>query len=309
MKRGSVAASFGSLLALALLATLPKVTASAAPKSMQRLSDGIDVLELRTPNYELAFIAAGKFVMGSTGPEIQTAFLDCRSEPLGSRCQPDSFGDEQPTREITLSSFQLQVHEVTVAEYSRCVAARRCRPAPYYRGAQRFRQDSRYPASLVSWEDSRDYCAFWGGRLPTEAEFERAARGHDGRVYPWGDLYNDHVSNHGRFASNSSDDIDGYPELAPVGSFPDGASAEGVLDLAGNVAEWVWDRYAPEYDIRDTTDPFGPSTSAASNLRVVRGGGFDSAAYQLRSAARDDALPATRRPSLGFRCARSTANR
>jgi formylglycine-generating enzyme required for sulfatase activity len=192
-------------------------------------------------------------------------------------------------------------YEVSVAEYRRCQQARRCKPLPYFRGGQRFAREH-YPASLASWHDARDYCTFIGARLPSEAEFERAARGLSRRTYPWGDLYNQRVSNHGRLASDPTSDTDGHRELAPVGSYPSGGTPEGIFDLAGNVAEWVWDRYAPEYPEHDERDPMGPIASSGSNQRVVRGGAFQSPRPDLRGAARAGRLPTQRSPGLGFRC-------
>ena len=96
---------------------------------------------------------------------------------------------------------------------------------------------------MITFDDAKRYCAFRGGRLPTEAEFERAARGPARRAYPWGQNYNPKLSNHGRLGVDTTDPNDGFSELAPVGSFPDGATPEGILDLAGNAAEWTADAF------------------------------------------------------------------
>jgi formylglycine-generating enzyme required for sulfatase activity len=159
----------------------------------------------------------------------------------------------------------------------------------------------------VTWDDAQDFCRYRGGRLPSEAEFERAARGVERRTYPWGNLYNSRAANHGRLGWDPTDAGDGFAELSPVGSFPTGRTKDGFLDLAGNVAEWVSDRYLPAYSEATVKDPRGPSAPPAGPERVVRGGHYSQAAPWLRGAARQRADPAARRPFLGFRCARSVA--
>jgi formylglycine-generating enzyme required for sulfatase activity len=295
MNHGHAAALLSWLICLLPLTALP------SPSVQGSVEPGGGVLLLRAPLPAWAYVSGGRFGMGSTPEEIQSAFADCQFEPRKSHCRVERYGDEQPVRDVELSPFRMQRYEVSVAEYSRCEQARRCKPAPYFRGAQRFARDH-YPASLVAWQDARDYCAFVDARLPTEAEFERAARGSSRRVYPWGNLYNDRTSNHGKLASDQTSDTDGYVELAPVGSFLEGATPEGIFDLAGNVAEWVFDRYSPEYMERDLHDPRGPSASSGSNQRVVRGGHFESPRPDLRGAARSGQLPTERSPALGFRC-------
>jgi formylglycine-generating enzyme required for sulfatase activity len=161
--------------------------------------------------------------------------------------------------------------------------------------------------TFVSWEDAQDFCRYRGGRLPSEAEFERAARGVERRVYPWGNLYNSRAANHGRLGWDPTDSSDGHAELAPVGSFPAGKTKDGFWDLAGNAAEWVGDRYLPAYSDAPGKDPRGPNAPVAGPDRVVRGGHYSQAAPWLRGAARQRADPAVRRPFLGFRCARSAA--
>src|ERR1700759_5060883 len=96
-------------------------------------------------------------------------------------------------------------------------------------GAQRFNRPN-FPVTFVTFDDAQRYCAFQGGRLPTEAEFERAARGVARRAFPWGQSYHSKLSNHGRLGVDATDSSDGFAELSPVGSFPDGATPEGVLD-------------------------------------------------------------------------------
>ncbi|HEX4338042.1 MAG TPA: SUMF1/EgtB/PvdO family nonheme iron enzyme [Polyangiaceae bacterium] len=278
---------------------VPDVTGETA-----RVGDRPDVLTLKTPGSPMLLVPAGSFVMGSTGDDIVAAIVDCQREPGGDRCDQSMFANEAPLHRVTLSAYWLDRTEVTVGEYARCAATGRCAALPFGEGSNRFDQ-SRLPASLVTWDEARTYCEYRGARLPTEAEFERAARGVIGRRYPWGDLYNAHAANHGRLAWQQTDASDGFAELAPVGSFPSGKTPDGFLDLAGNVSEWVSDRFAPVYDESDAVDPQGPPVSGSSPARVVRGGDYRSPAAWLRGATRSAEVPGARRPWIGFRCARS----
>jgi formylglycine-generating enzyme required for sulfatase activity len=229
--------------------------------------------------------------MGSSEAEVLSALVSCKREPLPERCDETTFANEMPAHREKVAGFWMARTEVTVAQYARCVAAGRCDPAGYEGGGLRFQQPN-YPVTFVTFANARRYCAFRGGRLPTEAEFERAARGAARRAYPWGQTFHGKLANHGRLGVDSSDDGDGFAELAPVGSFPDGATPEGILDLAGNAAEWTSDHYSPTYG----------AEPAHSGEHVVRGGSFASAGAFLRGAARSGRLPETREPTLGFRC-------
>lgn len=227
--------------------------------------------------------------LGSSEVEVLAALVRCKREPLPERCDETTFATETPTHHERVAGFWMARTEVTVAEYERCVATGRCSPPAFEGGGRRF-QRPRFPVTLVTFDDARRYCAFRGGRLPTEAEFERAARGAPRRTYPWGNAYHGKLANHGRSGVDASDDSDGFAELAPVGSFPDGATPEGVLDLAGNVEEWTADAYAVSYG------------APPGSERVVRGGSYLSPAPFLRGAARVGKPPETREPTLGFRC-------
>ncbi len=296
----------GALSVALLITALPSVAHSTAasagwgptPPLAARLSER-GVLRLLPPRPAMLRVRAGRAVFGSSPLEVVEAMAQCAREPLGEQCREDWFSHELPQRRLWLSTYWLDRTEVTVAQYARCVASAHCRPAPYVAGARRFARDT-FPVSLVSWDDARAFCAWRGARLPTEAEFERAARGPSARRYPWGQRYHSRVLNHGRLGYSRTDATDGFGELAPVGSFPDGRSAEGFEDLAGNVSEWVADRYAPSHEGVAERDPSGPSQGTT---RVVRGGDYESAAPWQRAAARREAEPEQRAPSLGFRCA------
>ena len=265
------------------------------------LSGGLSLLRAR--GSKMIRVPTSDFRMGSTLAEIVDSLSLCAGEPLATSCDERSFSDEMLQHRVHLSSFYLDRREVTVADYEACVRVGRCNEPPYTRGALRFKQEA-FPVTLVSWDEAEAFCKFRGARLPTEAEFERAARGPLGRRFPWGQLPNEHLANHGRLGIDLTSEIDGYAELAPVGSFSAGRTPEGFLDLAGNAAEWVHDRYAVQYPDTATTDPTGPDLATATNARVVRGGSYESPLAWLRGSARGALLPSERRPSVGFRCAR-----
>jgi len=288
----------------ALGRSVPDPVGAALPPSERALTGG--VVALRSPASRMIRVVAGTFRMGSTAEDVLEAVMDCAREPLGSRCKEEMFSDEMPVHSVTLSSYWLDRVEVSVRDYQRCVELRRCRAIPFAEGAKRFDRPE-FPVSLVRLADARAYCRFRGARLPTEAEFERAARGSRARRYPWGELYNSRAANHGRLGLDPTDDRDGYRELAPVGSFAAGRTADGFLDLAGNVAEWTADRYQAAYPPGPARNPQGPAVGSGSGGQVVRGGHYASAAPWLRGAARASVAPETRAPTLGFRCARTSA--
>jgi len=229
----------------------------------------------------LVYVPAGEFIRGSD----------------------DGDDDEKPSRAIYLDAFWIDQTEVTKDQYQKCVMDGKC-ARPSCSGTQQ----GDHPVVCVSWQDAVDYCAWAGRRLPTEAEWEKAARGTDGRTYPWGsqeaagDLLNFCDS---RCSHNWKDAAvdDGYRETAPAGSYPSGASPYGVLDMAGNVWEWTADWYdAQYYASSPTQNPGGPMSGTA---RVVRGGSWDLSQRYARAANRNWLAPGYRDDDLGLRCARS----
>lgn len=242
--------------------------------------------------------------MGSSDADVAQALVLCRCEPAAEDyCTEELFSNELPAHEVHLSDVWIDPTEVTVQRYRRCVAAGRCVEPPLAAGAARFDRPD-LPVTMVSWFDALAYCSFAGARLPTEAEWERAARGLAARRYPWGNIYNPFLANHGKLDWDELDGSDGFLELAPVGSFPDGRTPDGIADLAGNVEEWVADWYAPEYPLASASNPRGPDTG---EQRVLRGGSYFHARPWMRASARMHESPTSRRSWRGFRCARDPA--
>ena len=217
--------------------------------------------------------------------------------------------NEYPAHEVTLNAFCIDKTEVTVAAYARCVSTRRCSPAGASGSCNAGRPDRQnHPINCVSWDQAASFCAVFRNRLPTEAEWEFAARGGDGREFAWGSeppaskrlnaCGAECSLNH---AGRLFDESDGWPETAPVGSYPAGTSASGALDMAGNVWEWVADWMGP-YPAEAVVDPPGPSIGTG---RVYRGGGWGSRDEgSIRATRRRADIPSSRDDALGFRCAR-----
>lgn len=189
--------------------------------------------------------------------------------------------DEQPRRTVVISTFYIDRDEVTRADYARCVAAGACRPA---RGATAADAGSRLPVTGVSWFDAAAYCRFAGERLPTEAEWERAARGTDGRIYPWGDQFD-------ATFCKMRDSRPGLPVAEPIGTFEWDVSPYGVRDLAGGIADWC---------IPD------PRRTAPREPREVvsRGGSWCDWAIDCRLASRRRYLATEHAARVGVRLAR-----
>jgi formylglycine-generating enzyme required for sulfatase activity len=271
--------------------------------------------EVARPLEAMLAVPAGTFLMGATD-EARGAALELCKEEIGRRqeraCQPELFAIESPQRKVYLAAFSVDRVEVTVGAYRACVRAGACAPEPLLVPDARFLQ-STLPITSVTFAEAERFCAWRGARLPSEAEWERAARGTDGRTWPWGNTPRPGASNHGRFETTDElapnqttlirpDASDGWAFLAPVGSYPDGASPVGALDMAGNAMEWTADVYHEEPPQRGSTvNPRGPRLGA---LRVTRGGSWRQPRMFQRTTARDGAAPETRSPELGFRCVR-----
>lgn len=278
------------LLSLFFLATLLAACRSGAALGSTRARDG--------DGMTMVYVPAGTLSMGSTPEQIDQAVRLC-SERRAS-CTVDLFADEGPAHSVTLDAFWLDRTEVTNAQYRRCLEAGACTATSCPDDAA-FNGDTQ-PAVCVSWEQAAAYCAWVGGRLPTEAEWEYAARGPAGAAYPWGSDWDAAKANfcdsHCSFSWADLEATDGYSTTAPAGSFPGGASWCGALDMAGNAWEWVQDWYA-DY----TADPqTNPVVDAGARGRVLRGGSWDLDPALLRAAARNWGSPTASSDVSGLRC-------
>ncbi|MCC6157170.1 MAG: SUMF1/EgtB/PvdO family nonheme iron enzyme [Deltaproteobacteria bacterium] len=257
----------------------------------------------------LIVIPAGTFWMGAdSDPEWD----------LFSPGVDEGFSDEHPVHQVDLRAYAIERTEVSNAQYRACVDAGACDDP--HDGASRTHADyylnpsfGAYPVVHVSWHQAATYCAWLGRRLPTEAEWEKAARGPGVRRYPWGDEPPDCLRANLRLATAGYDaggkvivDDEGcVGDTQPVADYDYGASPYSVQNLSGNVFEWVADYYAADYYDDaiwpgNSTDPVGPQTGIR---RVIRGGSFMTVATLGRTAYRNALLPESFTSDLGFRCA------
>ena len=221
--------------------------------------------------------------------------------PMG---HSDGPGDAQPTHKVSLKDFYIDAKEVSNAEYKEFIDATG-HPAPFidaevYPWAEQYNWSKRaypegkgdYPAVLVSWEDAAAYARWKGKRLPTEAEWEKAAKGGMQVHYPWGQLWDKEKCN-----SRENEPF----AAVPVHHYSEGASPYGLLNMCGNVWEWCADWYDDDYyKTSPATNPTGPSRGAT---RVIRGGSWDTfGADRLTTFARESQFPSTKSYDIGFRC-------
>jgi formylglycine-generating enzyme required for sulfatase activity len=234
-------------------------------------------------------VPAGEFTMGSTAID---ALAECQK--FISNCQQDWFADEEPPQQVYLNNYYMDVFEVTNALYKSCTDTGVC-SAPYvstsytrssYYGNPKF---DNYPVIWLDWNQANAYCEWRGARLPNEAEWEKAARGTDGRIYPWGEGLDCSRANF-RGCKSDTTVVDGYES---------GKSPYGVYDMAGNVWEWVDGWYGAYLGNTVINSDFG------TKYRVMRGGTWYNDIYFTRSSSRAWNDPSYRTYVIGFRCARS----
>jgi formylglycine-generating enzyme required for sulfatase activity len=310
VKLSSLASFAGALLAAAFLAAARPSHVVRADDAQGDLPPGVRREGARffstTDGEELAFVPSGAFTMGT-------------------RARTDDV-EAMPDHEETTGAFYIEIHEVTNARYARFLAAiaekghatcPKDEPAnkdhrPLDWGTEAYKDRSPgddYPVCGVDWYDARAYAAWAGKRLPTEAEWEKAARGTDERPLPWGDSWPKSKGatgiaspdDQGIFRANWRDDADGYLFAAPVGKFPQGASPYGCLDMAGNAWEWTdseFTLYPGHYPYLEKKYPEADRKS----WRIYRGGSFNFSTMDLQTTHRHWGPPTKKELDMGLRC-------
>jgi len=236
---------------------------------------------------EMVRIPAGMFMMGSSEKDIEWIVQEFFAE------SKEWYRSEAPEQFLYLEDYFIDKYEVTVFQYQRFLEKIH-RPAPQTLDNPKFNQPD-HPVVGVTWQEASDYCRWLGKRLPTETEWEKAARGKDGRRYPWG---NTPIATN----ANARGKNDRYRHTAPIGQFPDGKSPFGIMDMAGNVWEWTQDWYQPYPGNDQKSDLFG------EKYKVIKGGSWYSNMELARSALRGKSFPDRRANYIGFRCARDRSS-
>jgi eukaryotic-like serine/threonine-protein kinase len=276
----------------ATFTSTPQPTATATPTETATPMPGIGSRWTRPADgMVMVYVPAGAFEMGSK----------------------DGLMTETVVHTVTLDAFWIDLTEVTNGMYALCVQAGKCEP-PLQADRYGSSQFIDYPVTYVTWDKANAYCA-WAGtdsgdsvRLPSEAEWEKAARGEDGSTYPWGNA--DITCTLANFTAMvfyqdesiiTTKDVPCTGNTAAVGSLPQGASPYGALDMAGNVAEWVADWFG-DYPASAVSNPIGAAPGA---YRLTRGGAWNDTPTSLRTFARMGVYPSLTQDNLGFRCTRT----
>ena len=235
----------------------------------------------------MIFIPGGEFIRGTASKKAQDVCLK-----NNDHCKEKWFKDEEPRHPVKLNNYYIDIYEVTQKGYQFVMTKN---PSEF--------KGSNLPVERVTWYEAVEYCEKVGKRLPTEAEWEWAAKGGKQSTFAWG---NEVESNRANFCDRSCDKRwkekqfeDGYSHTAPVGSFP--ANDFGLYDMAGNVYEWVMDWYDEDYYEKKPHDnPKGPEKG---NRKVIRGGSWINYSVGVRPSDRTDAKPTKKINFVGFRCA------
>jgi formylglycine-generating enzyme required for sulfatase activity len=272
---------------------------SAGPKPSTELARHLTSIAALARPSPAVTIPAGQFILGSKRVD---------DDPYGLWTQFDD--TELPQQRVWLDAYAIDRDEVSLGEYLAFLQQRKQHPAEELQKliwhvitvhSVSDQTLTRWPALYVTWDEARMFCAANGKRLPTEAEWEKAARGPEGNLFPWGETPPDN-----RRAMFGQHHVHEIPILAAVDSHDEGKSPYGLHHMAGNVAEWVQDWFGFDYyAYMPERNPQGPTSG---RYKSVRGGSWKSKTIMLRTATRGGSLADQRSPTIGFRCAASTSS-
>ena len=261
-----------------------------------------DVAQQILATIEWISIPEGTFLMGSTAEEANAAYKDAKLR--SSMLEQHTFNAELPQHQVYLSAYEISRYEITNTQYRAFIEATD-RPTPRGHNGEETWEDETLnedtqPVVGVTWFDAQAFAEWIGGSLPTEAQWERAARGTEARIYPWGNTP-PKARQHANFARR-------YNRPIPVGQFPKGESPDGIADLAGNVWEWCLDEYSPTAYQRNgkgvSENPLNLRFRDVLRSRVIRGGAWDVGSAFLRSSLRFKFYPLDSTHTIGFRVVR-----
>jgi formylglycine-generating enzyme required for sulfatase activity len=285
---------------LDFLENLPDTSSTSIPPTIPIMGD-----TWVRPNDEatMLYVPSGTFQMGSTDAEIEDAIDLCQKHY--NICNRWYYERESPQHAVSLDGYWMDQTEITNAQYRQCVQAGTCtEPSICKKGQATYADADKtdHPVVCVNWEEAQTYCEWTGARLPTEAEWEFSFRGEVGSIYPWGDEFDGSMLNYcdTNCSESHADDRfdDRYPQTAPVGSFPQGKSWSGALDMGGNVTEWMAD-WLGDYSSAAVSNPGGPTTGRE---KMLKGCSWFFHPTYCRGAARASVDPDTRLDYVGFRC-------
>ena len=243
-----------------------------------------------TDGMVMMYVPAGPFTMGSDSASVDQAFAECQKN-YGNSCKKSWYTAQEPAHRVVLDAYWIDQTDVTNGEYAKCVAAGKCTLPPNrssathpdYYGNSQF---DNYPVTSVHWDQAQAYCSWAGAHLPSEAEWEKAARGVNGRTYPWGDTLDKTYANYSG------------TDTTAVCSYPQGNSPYGVCDMAGNVWQWVADTFVAYPGNTDSNSDYG------TKYRVLRGGSWNISSVDWSSVNRNYGLGSYDTYDVtGFRCA------
>ncbi|MFQ5779430.1 MAG: formylglycine-generating enzyme family protein [Nitrospiria bacterium] len=297
MNKTVLISMLGVMVVLVILVAVSLVVESSKSKRIQEAAKKLEMKPEALPKVAEMDFSAFETIVGGDAREM--VLIPAGSFTMGGGADGDI--DEQPQRVIYLDPYYMDKYEVTNADYRRFTKMLK-RPdprIPVFEDDENLLKGDKQPVVGVRWIDAAAYCQWGRKRLPTEAEWEKAARGEDGDKWPWGDTFSKKLV-------NGRGEEDGYKYSAPVGSFERGRSPYGLYDMAGNVSEWVSDWYDQFY-YKDAPfkNPKGPADPGIIQVLSYRGGSYNSSSHDLRASKRfGGAHPERAESTVGFRCAK-----